>query len=335
MVYKPVSGPGFMTARPMASDCFDAISTNVTRDAQQALGLYAVYMSLLEYIPMINYQGTTRNATLNCLADSSIGDVISEYKSLVNRFSSELPNKLPIDELGLAIGAGDINKARRLLNTIEDALESMGLDTHARQFRAVGESMIASVKHGEVDKALELVGRAFGILTRAEFEYVTRELASKYMVLWAGEYAMVLLKPPRTGVYNVTPGFIQMLVDVSRLFPSEIRIQADPDDDDAAFIDAVRRVSPRYVGRLVRMYLVANGFDPGLAGLASVTPYTVASTVRTIRSGFLSVVAAWGGSIYVIEHPTVKFVSSGDKNTDLRHLLVIDVIMKSLSRLRM
>lgn len=329
-----MSEPGFLTPYPIAQDCIDAISTNVTRDAQQALGLYAVYMSLLEYIPMIQFQGTTRNATLDCLADNNIGDIISEYRSLVNRLRSEFLDRLPIDELGLAIGAGDVNKARRLLNTIEDALESMGLGTHAREFRAVGESMIASVKHGEVGKALELVGRSLGILTRAEFEYVTRELASRYMVLWAGDYAVVLLKPPRTGIYNVTPGFIQMLVDVSRLFPSEIRIQADPDDDDAAFIDAVRRVSPRYVGRLVRMYLIANGFDPSLAGLASVTPYTVASTVRTIRSGFLSVVAAWGGSIYVIEHPTVKFISSGDRNADLRHLLTIDIVMKSLSRLR-
>ena len=318
--------PIFKPRYPLAEDCFEGVKKHVIRNEKQAASVYLAYIALAEYVPVIEYRAQEGYATLTCIVDDEAKALVDEYRRLLNEVARRFIETIHLQDFSKALDNDDLQMARKLLNDIEESLKSLGLPQYASAFRALNEAAIAALKRHDERKVSEAVSKAVDVISKAEYEYVMRELSKKYMILLAGGFAIILLKPPAPGLHSIPTDFIPLMEELARLFPDDVKVHKNPDDEDAAFADAIRRLKNKdYVRRIIDAYLERNGITllnaPGAYLLAWLAPINAISAMKTIKNGYLTAIDAVGDDIYIIEYPKVKLESSGDKTKDFEEIM--------------
>lgn len=279
--------------------------------------LCTIHIVLNEYEPIVAWTEGLKHSYAVCLTGVDSNNIEEAFR----RASLEFYNNARIGELEDALEAGDFKRARRILDDVEDVLVGMGLGDYAKAFRALNDRAITVLKTGSLERAIEYAGEAARILGRMEFEYIMRKLSESLMILHAGGYAIILLKPPRIGLYHVSVEWPSIILDLARLFPGNIRALKEPDDADAAFLEALMRVRPAYRQYILKAYLEANGVKSREAFEYALKDFTLApSVVKSIRNGYLTFVIILD-DVYIIELPRARIRTSGDWDRDFISLI--------------
>ena len=319
--------PAFETKYPVSgSDCMEGIKSNVVADEKQVVTTYLAYAALVEYVPVIFYPTQRSHATLKCIGGDEVDALVEEYMNTVKELARKFSEYIHMKDFTDAIEGGKIQEARRRLDDIVESLKSLGLTQHAVAFRVLNETALTESKRGNVRKVDEAVTKAAEVISRAEYEYVLRELSRKYMVLWFGNYAIVLLKPPAPGFHEVPTDYVQLMEALARLFPGDVNVSKNPDDEDAAFAVAIWRVKNKdYIRHIMRVYLEHNGITPlnapGAYLLSVMAPGHAIYAMKTIKNGCLTNMITVGDDLYIIKYPKIKLKSSGDKTKDFEEIL--------------
>ena len=284
---------------------------------RQLPALYTIHIVLNEYEPIIAWPEGLKHSYAVCL----IGVDSNNIEEAFRRASLEFYNNARVGELEDALEAGDFKRARRILDDVEDVLVGMGLGDYVKAFRALNDRAITVLKTGSLDRAIEYAGEAARILGRMEFEYIIRRLSESLMILHTGGYAIILQKPPRSGLYYIRVEWPSIILDLARLFPGNIRALKEPGDVDAAFLEALMRVRPSYRPHILKAYLEANGVKSREAFEYALKDFTLApSVVKSIRNGYLTFVIILD-DVYIIELPRARIRTSGDLDRDFISLI--------------
>ena len=306
---------------PITSNCLELITKEVTPDKKQAVVVNFTYNVLNEYMPVVFYLSTLRHGVLVCL-DMDIEEVrtrFSEFNNDVVDLSKEFNEVVGLARLNNAIMGSDWQTARRVLDDVVENMKNLGLPGHATAFRALNENALNEMKRGRVTRASEYASKAAGVITMAEYEYIIRGLSRKYSVLWFSNYAIVLLKPPMTGLHNMPTDYVSLMKELARLFPSDVVVHEDPNDEDAAFVYAMSKVSSNknYVLILLDAYLrlhglSLDGLSQGSRVIAIKFPFFVPWILKGLRNGYLTYIDVIGNTTYLIEFPKNRQNNTGD-----------------------
>lgn len=306
--------------------CVQSIADNVSR--QHAILLGFINMVLRQYMPVIFYQEGVRHASLVCgdTDDPEVKRRIDEYNSIVTQLGFDFVSAVNLKRFTDAVGNRDFNTARRALEDVAEKLVELGLAQHASLIKSLNEKALQYLKRGLVVQVLETAAEASRILAAAEHEYITRKLASRYMVLSFGTFSMVLLTPPGTGLYDMPTDFIQAIMKLASLFPSDVVVHKDPDDDAAAFLYAIKKVmrsggNKQYVAYLLKAFLTMHGIDferlsTDVRMYIILDPQMAIWMVKSIEAGHMTYIDVVGETTYMVEFPGLT-TQSTDKTLDL------------------
>ena len=306
---------------PITGNCLKLIIKEVTTDEKQAVVMNFTYNILNDYIPVFFYLSTLRHGALVCL-DMDVEEVrtrFNEFNNSVMELSREFNEIIGLARLNNAIMNSDWQTARRVLDDVVENIVRLGLPGHATAFKAFNENAINEMKRGNTRKVTETVAKAAEVITAAEYEYIIRGLSKRYLVLWAGNYTITLLNPPTTGLYKVPTSFTPLMKELAKLFPSNVRVYEDPNDEDAAITYALKKVRNNkvYELHLINMYLKLNGLNfnelsEDAKQIAVKYPLSIPWIIKGLKNGFLTYIDVVGDTTYLIEFPRARQNNAGD-----------------------
>ena len=319
MMGTPSSIPVVVLKYPVAPNCSDLLASLTTKYHARAMTI--AYIALNDYIPIVFFPDVLQHGGLLCLSvdEPTVKEKFDEFNKVVNDLILGFGREIGLPQFLSAIMSNDVKAARSALEYVVERLRGLGLVQYASAFMAANEKAIAEMKRGRFEDARDAAAKAVSIITRAEYEYIVREVAKRYMVLWNDMYAIVLLDPPTTGFYNIPTDFIPLMEELARLFPDNVRVFKNPNDEDAAFIYAMRKVKGNklYELHLLNAYLRLHGLSLDemstvARAIATKYPSLVPWVMKGLKSGYITYMDVVGDVVYLIEFPRNRQKYSGD-----------------------
>ena len=309
------------------SECFDEIKK---RFPKYHTNIKIVYRALNEYMPVIIFLDAEQYVFLLCLdnGNEEVKTKFKEFNEVINSINNRFNEALKIQQLEDAVLRRNLQLVRDLIENVTDNLRNLGLAQYAVTFRAIGGKLIMEVKRGKLYDAIYDINK---MLARAGYEYVVRELAKKYMVLWNDVYAMTLLNPPTTGLYSIPIDFIPLMEELAKLFPGDIKVHKNPNDTDVAFAYTMRKIinsNEQFVEHLLDAYLRLNGFSlnelsEDAKRMAIDASFLMPSIIKSLKSGYDTYIIIANDAAYLIEFPRNKLKYNGNLKEAFENILGI------------